>query len=220
MKENHKKTLIFDLDGTLIDSIQDIALCMNKVLESLNLPIYKIEDYKYFVGGGIDILIENALKNEGKNIKEEATKRFKKEYDEKLHFNTKPYEGIYEMLDELKNLDCNLAVLSNKPHNLTVSYVEHFFKAYNFKEIHGQKDKIAKKPNPQAAINIANTFNVPCEEIYFVGDTKIDMQTAKNAKMKAIGVLWGFRDEKELKDFGADFIARKPLDIIKYLKDY
>ena len=213
-----KKTVIFDLDGTLLDSIEDIASSMNKVLESLQLPTHKIEDYKYFVGGGVDILVENALNNQSKEIKDEVIKRFKIEYDGKLHSKTLPYDGIYELLDELKKLDINLAVLSNKPHEFTVSYVNHFFKNYNFKEIHGQKKDVPKKPDPKAALDIVKCLNSSCENTYFIGDTKIDMQTAKSANMTAIGVLWGFRDEKELRDFGADFIVSNPLEILKIIK--
>ena len=213
-----KKTVIFDLDGTLLDSSEDIASTMNKDLESLKLPIHKIEDYKHFVGGGVDILVENALSNQSKEIKDEVTKRFKIEYDGKLHSKTLPYDGIYELLDELKKLDINLAVLSNKPHEFTVSYVNHFFKNYNFKEIHGQKKDVPKKPDPKAALDIVKCLDSSCENTYFIGDTKIDMQTAKSANMTAIGVLWGFRDEKELRDFGADFIVSNPLEILKILQ--
>ncbi|MCT7406590.1 HAD family hydrolase [Aliarcobacter cryaerophilus] len=213
-----KKTVIFDLDGTLLDSIEDIASSMNKVLESLQLPTHKIEDYKHFVGGGVDILVENALSNQSKEIKYEVIKRFKIEYDGKLHSKTLPYDGIYELLDELKKLDINLAVLSNKPHEFTVSYVNHFFKNYNFKEIHGQKKDVPKKPDPKAALDIVKCLDSSCENTYFIGDTKIDMQTAKSANMTAIGVLWGFRDEKELRDFGADFIVSNPLEILKIIK--
>lgn len=213
-----KKTVIFDLDGTLLDSIEDIASSMNKVLESLQLPTHKIEDYKHFVGGGVDILVENALSNQSKEIKDEVIKRFKIEYDGKLHSKTLPYDGIYELLDELKKLDINLAVLSNKPHEFTVSYVNHFFKNYNFKEIHGQKKDVPKKPDPKAALDIVKCLDSSCENTYFIGDTKIDMQTAKSANMTAIGVLWGFRDEKELRDFGADFIVKEPLEIINIIK--
>ncbi|MDD2974555.1 MAG: HAD family hydrolase [Aliarcobacter cryaerophilus] len=213
-----KKTVIFDLDGTLLDSIEDIASSMNKVLESLQLPTHKIEDYKHFVGGGVDILVENALSNQSKEIKDEVTKRFKVEYDGKLHSKTLPYDGIYDLLDELKKLDINLAVLSNKPHEFTVSYVNHFFKNYDFKEIHGQKKDVPKKPDPKAALDIVKCLDSSCENTYFIGDTKIDMQTAKSANMTAIGVLWGFRDEKELRDFGADFIVSNPLEILKIIK--
>lgn len=213
-----KKTVIFDLDGTLLDSIEDIASSMNKVLESLQLPTHKIEDYKHFVGGGVDILVENALSNQSKEIKDEVIKRFKIEYDGKLHSKTLPYDGIYELLDELKKLDINLAVLSNKPHEFTVSYVNHFFKNYNFKEIHGQKKDVPKKPDPKAALDIVKCLDSSCENTYFIGDTKIDMQTAKSANMTAIGVLWGFRDEKELMENGATFVVKHPLDILEIIK--
>ncbi len=213
------KAIIFDLDGTLIDSLEDIAVCMNQVLKELNLPYYEIEDYKYFVGGGISILVDNALdKDIAQEIKDEVTSRFKEVYDQKLHKKTLPYEGIYELLDELEKLDFKIGILSNKPHEFTVQYANNLFSKYNMPEVHGQKEEIPKKPNPIAAINIANIFQTPCEEVYFVGDTMVDMQTAKNAGMIAVGVLWGFRDEKELRDNGADFIVSKPSEIIDLLK--
>ena len=210
-----KKTIIFDLDGTLIDSLEDIAVCMNKVLEELNLPIHKIDDYKYFVGSGVDVLVNNALKDSSQEIINEVKKKKKKEYDQQLHAKTKPYAGIYELLDELKKLDYNLAVLSNKPHDFTIAYVDYLFKDYNFKEVHGQKKEVPRKPDPIGAINIAKALNIPCSEIFFVGDTMVDMQTAKSANMKAIGVLWGFRDEEELLTNGADFIVKHPLEILE-----
>ena len=212
------KTIIFDLDGTLIDSLEDIAICMNQVLKELNLPFHKIEDYKFFVGGGISILVDNALHKEtSQEIKDKVTARFKVVYDQELHKKTLPYEGIYELLDELEKQGFNIAILSNKPHEFTVQYAKNLFSKYNMQEIHGQKKEIPKKPDPITAINIAKRFQTPCEEVYFVGDTMIDMQTAKNAKMKAIGVLWGFRDEEELLNNGADFLVKHPLDILDIL---
>lgn len=214
-----KNTLIFDLDGTLLNSIEDIAICMNEVLKSLNLKTYEISEYKYFVGHGIDILVDNVLKSIGDfSFKDEVSKRFKDLYEDNLHLNTKPYEGICELLDELVKMECNLAVLSNKPDDMTKKYVQNIFKDYPFLEIHGQKDDIPKKPHPIAAINIAKSLNTPCEEIYFIGDTMVDMQTAKGANMKSIGVLWGFRNEQELKEHGANFIVSHPLDILKIIK--
>uniref|UniRef100_UPI004047F66C HAD family hydrolase n=1 Tax=Aliarcobacter sp. TaxID=2321116 RepID=UPI004047F66C len=212
----NNKAIIFDLDGTLIDSLEDIAVCMNQVLEELNLPSHKIEDYKYFVGGGISILVDNALhKDTSDKVKEEVTNRFKVVYDQKLHAKTLPYDGIYDLLDELKRLDFKIGILSNKPHEFTIEYAKNLFSKYEMKEIHGQKSHIAKKPDPIAAIQIAKSFEVPCEEVYFVGDTMVDMQTAVNAKMIGIGVLWGFRDEEELMSNGATFVVKHPLDILE-----
>jgi phosphoglycolate phosphatase len=209
------KAIIFDLDGTLIDSLEDIAVCMNQVLEELNLPIHKIEDYKYFVGGGISILVDNALhKDTSEEMKEKVTQRFKVLYDLNLHDKTKPYEGIYELLDELVKLDFKIGILSNKPHEFTVQYANNLFSKYNMKEVHGQKAHVQKKPDPIAAIEIAKKFETSCEEVYFVGDTMVDMQTAVNAKMIGIGVLWGFRDEEELMSNGATFVVKHPLDIL------
>ncbi|AXH11000.1 HAD family hydrolase [Malaciobacter halophilus] len=212
MKKN--KAIIFDLDGTLIDSVLDIALCMNEVLEELNLKSYEIEEYNYFLGGGVDVLVNNVLKNPSKELKQLVTKRFQEVYETTLHSNTKAYEGVYELLKQLQNRGFNIAVLSNKPHKFTKGYVDKIFKQFNLKEVHGQKDAIPKKPNPQAAINIAKSFNIPCQDIYFVGDTKVDMQTANNANMISIGVLWGFRNEQELKDYGAKYIVKHPLEIL------
>ena len=211
----NNKAIIFDLDGTLIDSLEDIAVCMNQVLEELNLPSHQIEDYKYFVGGGISILVDNALdKNTNDEIKAKVTEKFKIVYDQKLHAKTKPYEGIYELLDELQRLNFKIGILSNKPHEFTIAYAKNLFSKYDMKEVHGQKSHIEKKPDPIAAIQIAQSFNVPCEEVYFVGDTMVDMQTAVNAKMIGIGVLWGFRDEEELMSNGATFVVKHPLDIL------
>ncbi len=212
-----KKTIIFDLDGTLIDSLEDIAVCMNQVLKELELPTHEMQDYKYFVGGGISVLVDNALKGYSQEIKEEVTEKFKVVYDQKLHLKTKPYDGIYELLDELKRLDFNIGILSNKPHEFTIAYATNLFSKYNLEEVHGQKKEIPKKPDPIAAINIAKKFNVPCEEVYFVGDTMVDMQTAVNAKMIGIGVLWGFRDKEELIENGATFVVEHPLDILKII---
>lgn len=209
------KAIIFDLDGTLIDSLEDIAVCMNQVLEELNLPSHKIDDYKYFVGGGISILVDNALdKNTSEETKELVTEKFKIVYDQKLHAKTLPYDGIYELLDELQKQDFKIGVLSNKPHEFTIAYTSNLFSKYEMKEVHGQKSHIAKKPDQIAAIQIAQSFDVPCEEVYFVGDTMVDMQTAVNAKMIGIGVLWGFRDEEELMSNGATYVVKHPLDIL------
>jgi len=213
-----KYAFIFDLDGTLIDSLTDIALCANKVLEEFNLPIHTIEEYKCFVGGGAKVLIENCTpKNSSKELIEEVLTRFKIVYDQNLHGNTQPYNGVYELLETLKTQNYKIGILSNKPHKFTLKYVEEFFSSYDISEPHGQKEDVPKKPNPAGAINIANSFNIPCKNVFFVGDTDVDMQTAKNAGMIAVGVRWGFRGVEELQENGADFIIDTPTDLLKLL---
>ncbi len=217
MKE---KAFIFDLDGTLIDSLTDIALCANKVLEEFKLPTHSIEDYKTFVGGGAEVLIENCTpKNSSEELIQKVLEQFKIVYDQNLQGNTQPYDGVYELLERLKNQNCKLGVLSNKPHKFTLKYVEQFFSSYNISEAHGQKENVPKKPNPIGAINIAKAFDIAYEDIYFIGDSDVDMKTAKNAGMIAVGVRWGFRGVEELIENGADFIVDTPLDILNLLED-
>lgn len=212
------KTLIFDLDGTLVDSIKDIAISANKTLKEFNMPTHEIEKYNYLAGGGVIELMENALGEKINKVNlEEIVKKFKENYSKQTSY-TKPYEKINEMLENLDSRGYNLAVLSNKPHGLTCIYVEKFFPNINFKEIHGQKEDVPKKPDPLAANNIIKSFSVLKKDVYFIGDTKVDMNTAKNANVKAIGVLWGFRGEKELRDNGADFIVNDPMEIVDIVK--
>lgn len=214
-----QKAIIFDLDGTLIDSLTDIALCANEVLKEFNLPTHEIEDYKKFVGGGALFLMKNCSPN---NTSEEEIyklfEKFKEIYDSAIYSNTKPYNGVYELLDELTKQEFKIGILSNKPHEFTLKYVQKFFHKYNLQEIHGQKENIPKKPNPTGAINIANEFNISCEDTLFVGDSDVDMQTATNANMIAVGVEWGFRTVEELKENGANHIVRTPLEILHLLK--
>jgi len=139
---------------------------------------------------------------------EKALELFLKYYETGVHENAKVYDGIYSMLDAIKNTDLKLAVLSNKPHKFTLEFIDYFFKEHPFVEVHGQKKEVPKKPNPAGAINIANALKLNPKEIIFVGDTPTDINTAKNAGMSSIGVSWGYRDEKELILANADYIAK------------
>ncbi len=215
-KNIKEKAIIFDLDGTLIDSIIDIGLCANIVLKEFGLPTHEIDAYRNFVGGGALFLIENCMPKDSSNeMIKRVLERFKIVYDDEKHDNTKPYEGIYELLTMLKEKNIKIGVLSNKPHYFTCKYVEEFFKEFSLNEIHGQKEELPRKPHPIGAINIANSFDIPCENIFFVGDSDVDMKTAKNANMIAVGVEWGFRGPEELIENGAKHIVKTPQDIIK-----
>ena len=203
-----QKAVIFDLDGTLIDSLEDLANSVNQTLSEFGFNTHEINAYKHFIGDGVKILLKRATNEEtDEQTIEKLHQRFKVIYKKEIDSKTKVYEGIYELLENLEKINYPKAILSNKPHNFTLDCMDNFFSNYSFVNISGQKDTIAKKPDAQAALLIAKQLNKDVRDIYFVGDTKIDIQTAKNAGMKAIGVLWGFRDEKELKDNGADFIV-------------
>lgn len=204
-----QKAVIFDLDGTLIDSLEDLANSVNQALEENNYPTHQLEEYKYFIGDGAKILIKRAIKKDvSEKEVEKLHTRFKEIYKDKIDSKTKVYDGVYELLEKLEKQNYKKAILSNKPDIFTQACVQKFFKDFDFVNISGQKKDIPKKPHPQAAINIASELQAKPSEVFFVGDTKVDMQTAKSAGMTAIGVLWGFRDEKELKDNGADFIVK------------
>ncbi|WP_419771080.1 MAG: HAD family hydrolase [Candidatus Marinarcus sp.] len=208
------KALIFDLDGTLIDSLLDMALCMNQVLKEFDLPTHELNAYNHFVGDGVLFLTQRAVpKNTTQEVIEKVVTRYKEVYDSVVCQNTKAYAGIYELLDKLQTNHLKMAVLSNKPHEFTLKYVETIFGAFNFCEVHGQKENVPKKPHPQGAITIAKNFNLNPDEIFYIGDTPTDIYTAKNANMKSIGVLWGFRTKEELQEAGADFLVSHPTQI-------
>ncbi|WP_321313089.1 HAD family hydrolase [Halarcobacter sp.] len=214
-----KKAVIFDMDGTLLDSLKDIAVCANIVLEEFKLPTHELADYKNFVGGGVQVLLENCTPNDISEVTlKEVIVRFKEVYDSSVQNETKPYEGINELLRLLQERNIKMGILSNKPHDLTVKYYKKFFEVYNIDEVHGQKENIPKKPHPIAAINISEKIGLECKNILFVGDSDVDIQTAKNAGMISVGVSWGFRGVDELIENGADFIVKTPLEILELLE--
>jgi phosphoglycolate phosphatase len=214
-RKMNKKTIIFDLDGTLIDSLQNISICANKVLKELHYPTHKMEDFKYFIGDGAKELMRRCLPQDLNNQQiEEALELFKQYYSHNIHSDTKVFDGIYDILEEFTQKGYSLNILSNKPHEFTIQYYEKLFAKYNFDEVYGQKDNTPKKPDPTTALNIAKKLKKAPKEIFFVGDTSTDMQTAKNSAMIAIGVLWGIRDENELRKNGADHIIKQPKELL------
>jgi len=213
-----KKAVIFDLDGTLIDSLEDIAINANITLKKLGCPTHPIDKYKNFVGDGAKVLIENAMpKYIAQKYRDQGLSLFKELYEENLHTHTKLYDGIQLLLEELKSLNIPCAILSNKPDKFTKLYVEKLLSKISFIDVVGQKEGVPKKPNPIAALDIAKKLQLDTKDIYFVGDTATDMKTAKNANMRAVGVSWGFRGVYELRDNGAEFILNKPNDLLNHL---
>jgi phosphoglycolate phosphatase len=214
------KGIIFDLDGTLLDSLEEIALSMNEVLKEFNLPTHPLSSYNQFVGDGALYLIQRAVpKKSSSKLIESILTRYLEVYDQSLCETTQPYEGIYELLNALNTLPLQLGILSNKPHKFTCKYAQTLFGEFNFSQVHGQKEDVPKKPHPQGALNIANAFNLDPQEILFVGDTPTDIHTAHNANMKSIGVLWGFRTKEELQEAQAHYLVQHPLEILEIIKN-
>ncbi len=212
------KGIIFDLDGTLVNSLEDIADAMNIVLEGLHYPTHDYDTYQYFIGSGLRNLVSKALPaatNEDTQI-DQCYDLMISAYRTICTRKTKPYDGIFELLDELKSKNIKMSVFSNKADELTKEITEVIFPNY-FNPILGLTTEPLKKPNPEKAVNISDSWGCKPEEIIFVGDSDIDMQTATNAKMFAVGVLWGYRPEEELISNGAKMILKTPLDLMSIL---
>ena len=214
------KVAIFDLDGTLTDTLESIAVAGNKTLESIGLEARSIEEYKYFAGDGADTLVRRMLVAAGDTeckLFDKAYNFYRKEFAIDCTYNVEPYDGIMDMVKALKEKGLKLAVLSNKPHARTVEVVYKYFKEDIFDFVQGQIDGINKKPDPQGALSIAKKLGVDTSECIYVGDTDVDIKTGKSANMYTVGVLWGFRDEKELIENGADKIVSKPNEIVELI---
>lgn len=212
------KGVIFDLDGTLVNSLEDIADAMNTVLQNLNYPTHGYEDYQYFIGSGLRNLVSKSLPethNDDSQI-ERCYHLMLEVYRDNCTNQTKPYNGIVELLDELKSRNIKLSVFSNKADALTKEITAFLFPDY-FNPIVGLSIESLKKPNPFEAVEISKSWGLQPEEMIFVGDSGIDMQTATNANMLAIGVLWGYRPEEELIENGAKYILNHPSDLIPIL---
>lgn len=207
--------VIFDLDGTLINSIGDIADCANTVLSNHGFPTYSIERFKELVGDGFANLTRKLLPPS--ELSPERIAQFAAEYralySQRWHHRTTVYAGINELLASLKEKDITLSVLSNKREDFTKLCTAHFFPDVRFAEVRGERPDTPIKPAPDAAIAIAESCNTTPHECAFVGDSEIDIETAKRAGMRAIGVLWGFRPRTVLETAGADYIVSHPAEI-------
>lgn len=206
------KLVVFDLDGTLINSIEDLADAVNNSLRDMGYPIHTLDKFNHFVGDGVIKLCERALPDDAKEHTEELRGRFSEYYAKNSTNKTRPYDDIEDMLTQLKSNGIKLAVASNKPHNFSVSIVEHFF-GNTFDTILGNAPERPKKPSPEIIYDIMKIAGVSADETIMVGDSDVDIITAKNAGIKSIGCVWGYRGKAELQQAGADFIAKYPNDI-------
>ncbi len=215
-----KKAVIFDLDGTLADTIASITYCGNLALSRFGLPSFGEEDYKHFVGDGAAMLIRRALLAAG----DERLEHFDEVYETYLEifakdcmYQVKPYEGICALLEELKRLSVRIAVLSNKPDRDSLRVVEALFGKGYFDFVQGQRADIPRKPDPAGVYRIMEAFVLPAGDFLYVGDSGVDMKTGRAAGIFTVGVLWGFRDREELVENGADAVISKPLELLSHL---
>lgn len=211
------KACIFDLDGTLADTLYSIRNCCNRCLEEVGLPVHSKEAYQKFIGNGAKKQCERAVRAAGcedETIIRKVYERYMVLFQDMCTDEVVPYEGMLKTLQELRNRNIRLAVLSNKPHPMTVKVIREVFGEDAFSYVLGQKEEIPKKPDPTGAWMITEAFGVKPEECLYIGDSDADMHTGKNAKMFTVGACWGFRGEEELRENGADFLAHDPEEIL------
>ncbi len=215
-----KRAVIFDLDGTLSDSIHSIKYCTDRTVAPYGFGPFSLEQYKYFVGDGAANLVRRALAaggdTEGVHF-EEALARYKELFAVDCMYQVKPYEGIPKLLEELKHRGIKLAVLSNKPHAETVRVVETLFGRDCFDVIRGQSEGVPIKPDPAGVFAILKQLSMTMGEVLYLGDTATDMKTGKGAGAWTVGALWGFRKREELEEHHADAIIAHPLELLQYL---
>ena len=210
-------SLIFDLDGTLLDSLYDIADAAQHILVQYNYPTYDYATYRHFIGNGLAKLIERAAPSESSSEQLGLMlEELRDYYANHWAVKTKPYEGIVETLDSLKEKGCQLFVLSNKDHAFTVDMVEHFFGTTLFTEIHGLKPEMPAKPDPQSTLSLCLRNGITPNQALFIGDLTVDLETASNAGITAVGVNWGFRPE-EIQS--APFIINSPAELLQLVDE-
>jgi phosphoglycolate phosphatase len=212
------KACIFDLDGTLVDSLKDLAVSVNHALGLQGLPTHEVEKYRYFVGRGAAKLVEEVLpEGQRDKLTQEATSKLFNEYYN-LHFldNTLPYDGIVALIEKLKQRGIKLAVVSNKPDLFVRKIVDNLFAGY-FDSVCGHRDDIPHKPDPTIVNEVCSLISTSPQDCVFIGDSGVDMQTANNAGMFAVGALWGFRTRDELAQNGAAALIERPEDLLALL---
>lgn len=214
------KAIIFDLDGTLVNSLADLAGSMNFVLNKNGFPIHNEEKYRYFVGDGIPKLVERALPEDNRDAEtqKKCLKEFLLYYAEHFYDFTVSYDGIPETVNALKQAGFIIAVVSNKAQNMALKVVEKIFVDI-FDLVAGKREGYPAKPDPALTLKVMEELGVKPEECVFVGDSGMDMRTAVNCGSVPVGVLWGFRTENELRENGAEYLLSHPCQLIDLVKE-
>lgn len=216
------KACVFDLDGTLADTLESMAYITNLIMEKFGLKTLPTDNFRYYSGEGANMLMRRALKDAGDaelTRYEEGQKLYREMFAEDPMYKVTCYEGMPETLKELKKRGMKLAVCTNKPHPAAVKVIEQLYGG-DFDIVIGQSEAVRRKPAPDGPLMVAEKFGVRPEECLYVGDTSTDMQTGKAAGMFTVGALWGFRDAEELNGNGADLLAQRPTDLIKICEEH
>ncbi len=207
-------TYIFDLDGTILDTLLDLANAVNFAMRAKGFPERTTDEVRSFIGNGIKVLIKRAVpENTSEDDYAEALEIFTKYYLEHIADNTKPYDGIIDVINELKKKGCKTAVVSNKAHFAAQAVVKDFFGDI-FDAVVGKMDEFPSKPEPDSLLYTIKALCADKNKCIYIGDSDVDVLTAHNAGIECIGVTWGNRDEDVLRESGAEYIARKPEDIL------
>jgi phosphoglycolate phosphatase len=214
------RAVLFDLDGTLLDTLEDLAVSLNSVLEKHGYPTHSLDQCRLLVGFGMKALVQKSLPEEYRDdaVVEPLMKEMQAAYS--IHWKdfSRPYEGIGRLLDAIDRMGLKKAILSNKPDRFTRLCADELLSSWNFDVVMGHHDGIAHKPDPQGALLVAGMLGEDPVSILYVGDSGIDMKTAKASGMYPLGVLWGFRPEKELLAAGAESLVSSPDEIIAILE--
>jgi phosphoglycolate phosphatase len=208
--------VLFDLDGTLLDTLADIAAAANSMLAANGFPEHPLDAYRYLVGSGVTMLLRRALPPT--ECRDEVLARcavqFREAYQRGWNVRTRAYDGISELLDALVERRVAMAVLSNKPDHFTKLAIKEYFPEVRFHGVIGDREGVPRKPNPASALELAGLLGVPAAQVLYLGDSAVDMQTAQAAGMVPVGALWGFRPRSEMEENGARRLIAHPLDLL------